>query len=123
MDYKPEQIASDLARIVRGDVHADIVHRIAYSTDASIYRIIPRCVVVPRDREDVAAATKYARARKIPIVARGAATGLAGESLSSGIVFDMTRYMNGVLSVEGDGQTVICEPGAVLNEVNSHLAK
>jgi FAD/FMN-containing dehydrogenase/Fe-S oxidoreductase len=123
MDYQPEQIASDLTGIVRGDIHADILRRVAYSTDASIYRIVPQCIVAPRDRDDVATVTKYARARKIPIVARGAGTGLAGESLSAGIVFDMTRHMNRIVGVEGDGQAVICEPGAVLSEVNSYLAQ
>ncbi|NOR67876.1 MAG: FAD-binding protein, partial [Woeseiaceae bacterium] len=97
MDYKPERIASDLSKIVRGDVLADILHRTAYSTDASIYRIVPQCVVAPRDAGDVAAVIKYASARRIPVVARGAGTGLAGESLSAGIVFDMTRYMNRII--------------------------
>ena len=123
MDDKPEQIASDLGRIVRGDVLADILHRVAYSTDASIYRIVPRCVVAPRDRDDVSSVVKYARARAIATVARGAATGLAGEALSAGIVFDMTRHMNNIIGVQGDGQTVTCEPGVVLGDLNKYLAQ
>ena len=123
MDDRPAQIASDLSRIVRGDVFADILHRVAYSTDASIYRIVPQCVVAPRDRDDVTAVVEYARARAIPIVARGAGTGLAGEALSAGIVLDMTRHMNRIIGVEGDGQTVICEPGAVLGHLNRYLAE
>jgi len=93
MNKEPQQIASDLAAIVKGDVHADIVHRAAYSTDASIYRIMPQCVVMPRDVNDVAAVVQYAGVEKIPVVARGAGSGLAGEALSSGIVLNMTRYM------------------------------
>ena len=54
MNKEPEQITSDLVGVVRGDVYADILHRAAYSTDASIYRIVPRCVVAPRDAGDVA---------------------------------------------------------------------
>jgi hypothetical protein len=50
MNASAEQIASDLAKVVRGDVFADILHRAAYSTDASIYRIIPACVIAPHDR-------------------------------------------------------------------------
>jgi len=123
MDDRPEQIASDLSRIVRGDVFADILHRVAYSTDASIYRIVPQCVVAPRDHDDVTAVVEYARARAIPIVARGAGTGLAGEALSAGIVLDMTRYMNKIIGVEGDGQTVTCEPGVVLGDLNRYLAE
>ncbi len=120
---EPEQIASDLAKVVRGDVFADILHRAVYSTDASIYRIIPACVIAPHDSGDVAAVVKYACAKDIPIVARGAGTGLAGESLCSGIVFDMTRYMNKIIDIRDEGHTVVCEPGVVLDDLNKRLAE
>ena len=117
-----EQIASDLAKVLRGDVFADILHRAAYSTDASIYRIVPKCVVAPRDAGDVVTVVKYARSNAIPVVARGAGSGLAGESLCSGIVFDMTRYMNRIIDVKDQGQTVVCQPGVVLDDINKLLA-
>lgn len=122
MTKDPEQIAADLAEIVRGDVFADVLHRVAYSTDASIYRIVPRCVVAPRDAADVSAVVKYAGAEGIPVAARGAGTGLAGESLCAGIVFDMTRYMTAILSVDDDGGKVTVEPGVVLDDLNRYLA-
>jgi FAD/FMN-containing dehydrogenase/Fe-S oxidoreductase len=121
MGKEPEQIVSDLSKVVRGDVFADILHRAAYSTDASIYRIVPQCVVMPRDAADVAAVVKYAGANGIPVTARGAGSGVAGESLCSGIVFDMTRYMNRIIRVDGDGAAVVCEPGVVLDDVNRCL--
>jgi len=111
-----------LAKIVRGDVFADIIHRAAYSTDASIYRIVPICVVAPRDAADVVAAVKYARGEGLPVVARGGGSGLAGEALCSGIVFDMTRYMNRVVDIDEAGETVVCEPGLVLSDLNDRLA-
>lgn len=121
MSKEPQEIASDLAGIIKGDVHADIVHRAAYSTDASIYRIVPQCVVMPRDANDVVAVVKYAVAESIPVVARGAGSGLAGEALSSGIVLNMTRYMNRIINLEDDGQRVVCEPGVVLDDLNKCL--
>ena len=123
MREKPEQVADDLAKVVRGDVFADILHRAAYSTDASIYRIVPICIVAPRDTADIVAVVKYAGALGIPVVARGAGSGLAGEALCSGIVFDMTRYMNRIISVDDDGKRVVCEPGVVLDDLNDCLAK
>ncbi len=123
MKNEPEQIASDLSQIVCGDVFADILHRAAYSTDASIYRIVPQCVVMPRDAGDIAAVLKYASAKKIPVVARGAGSGVAGESLCGGIVFDMTRHMNRILVAEDEGRKVICEPGVVLDDLNKYLAR
>ncbi len=123
MNKEPQEIASDLAGIVKGDVFADIVHRAAYSTDASIYRILPQCIVMPRDAADVAAVVKYAAGQEIPVVARGAGSGLAGEALSSGIVLNMTRYMNRIIREEDDGQRVVCEPGVVLDDLNKYLLK
>ncbi len=123
MKIEPEQIASDLKKIVQGDVFVDILHRAAFSTDASIYRIVPDCVVTPRHTADVAAIVAYAAERKIPVAARGAGSGVAGESLCSGIVLDMTRYMNKIVCVEIDGQTVVCEPGVVLDDLNKFLSK
>jgi FAD/FMN-containing dehydrogenase/Fe-S oxidoreductase len=118
-----EEIASDLRNVVRGDVFVDILHRAAYSTDASIYRIVPMCVVAPRDAADVAAVVRYTAAGGIPVAARGAGSGVAGESLCSGIVFDMTRYMNKIVGVDGDGASVVCEPGVVLDDLNKYLSK
>ncbi|MHC4316087.1 MAG: FAD-binding oxidoreductase, partial [Planctomycetota bacterium] len=122
MHEKPEQVAADLAEVVKGDVFADILHRAAYSTDASIYRIVPGCIVAPRDTTDIVAVVKYAAAMGIPVVARGAGSGLAGEALCSGIVFDMTRYMNRIISVDDEGKRAVCEPGVVLDDLNDCLA-
>ncbi|MHC4616526.1 MAG: anaerobic glycerol-3-phosphate dehydrogenase subunit C [Planctomycetota bacterium] len=119
---KPEKVAADLAEVIRGDVWTDILHRAAYSTDASIYQIVPGCVVAPRDTADVVAVVKYAAHHKIPVVARGAGSGVAGESLCSGIVFDMTRYMNKIVSMDEGGSGVVCEPGVVLDDVNRLLS-
>jgi FAD/FMN-containing dehydrogenase/Fe-S oxidoreductase len=115
----PDRIAADLASRVRGDVHPDIVRRAAFSTDASIYRVVPACVVAPRDAADVAAVVRYAAEQGLPVAPRGAGTGLAGESLCAGIVLDMTRYMNRILAIVGD--TVTCEPGVVLDGLNRRL--
>jgi len=109
-----EKVSDDLAKVVRGDVFADVLHRVAYSTDASIYRVLPECVVAPCDLGDIVAVVKYAAAKAVPVVARGAGSGVAGEALCSGIVFDMTRYMNRIISVEDDGSAIVCEPSAAL---------
>ncbi len=130
MYERAEGVAGDLAKVVRGDVFTDILHRAAYASDASIYQIIPGCVVVPRDAADVAAVVKYASAHGVAVAARGAGSGVAGESLCSGIVFDMRRYMNRIISVEAGstsslqdgGAAVICEPGVVLDDLNNYLA-
>ena len=118
-----QQIAQDLAGLVRGEVQVDIFSRIAFSTDASIYQIIPRCVVSPMDTADVVAVVKYACEKGIAVVGRGAGSGVAGESLTDGIVLDMTRHMNRIIGAEDDGLFVTVEPGVVLDDLNNYLAR
>lgn len=118
-ERQPSQIAADLTKLVQGDVFADIIHRVAFSTDASSYRIVPQCVVAPRDVQDIVAAVRYAGQQGLAVAARGAGSGLAGESLCSGIVFDMSRYLKQILRI--DGETVTCEPGVVLDDLNKRL--
>jgi len=117
------KLLTDLRRLTGGDGFADILHRAAYSTDASIYRIVPQFVIAPRNTDDVSAIVRYAGGHGIPIVARGAASGLAGESLCSGIVLDMTRYMNRIIEIKNNGQTAVCQPGVVLDQLNDDLAE
>lgn len=116
-------IGGDLGQIVRGDVFVDMLHRAAYSSDASIYRIIPACVLVPRDIDDIVATVKYAAENNVPVVARGAGSGVAGESLSSGIVLDIRRYMNRIISAEQNGKIVFTQPGVVLDDLNGFLSQ
>jgi FAD/FMN-containing dehydrogenase/Fe-S oxidoreductase len=115
----PAQLAADLTKLVTGEVFADIIHRAAYSTDASSYRIVPQCVVAPRDVRDIVAIVRYASDHGLTLAARGAGSGLAGESLCGGIVLDMTRYLRRLLRL--DGETVTCEPGVVLDDLNRQL--
>ncbi|MHC4187320.1 MAG: FAD-binding oxidoreductase [Planctomycetota bacterium] len=122
-DKLSQQLSSDLSNVVRGDVFSDVLNKAAYSTDGSIYQIIPCCIVAPRDRADVASVVNYAKSRGIPIAARGAGSGLAGESLCRGIVFDMRRYMNKIVGDINDGAFVICEPGVVLDDLNNYLSQ
>jgi FAD/FMN-containing dehydrogenase/Fe-S oxidoreductase len=118
-----ETIGAELARLVAGPVHIDVYNRVAFSTDASIYRILPQCVVSPNDAADVAAVVNYARQNNIPVAPRGAGSGLAGESLTAGIVIDVRRHMNRILQTAPDGSWVRVQPGVVLDELNAHLAR
>jgi FAD/FMN-containing dehydrogenase/Fe-S oxidoreductase len=124
MTYKqPQEIAEELSALISGDCFSDIFTRVAFSTDASIYQIIPLCIVAPKGEDDCLAVVKYAHQNGIPVVARGAGSGLAGESLGSGIMLDMTCYMNKIIGASDAGSVITCQPGVVLDEVNSFLSK
>lgn len=118
-----EMIGADLSDLIKGDVCVDIFNRTVFSTDASIYRIVPRCVIAPKDETDIITAVRYAAEEKIPIVPRGAGSGLAGESLTSGIMLDVRRYMDAILETADDGSWVRVQPGVVLDTLNAHLAR
>ena len=118
-----EAIGTDLASLVKGDVRVDIYNRTVFSTDASIYRIVPQCVVSPKEESDVVAVVRYAAENGISIAPRGAGSGTAGEALTDGIVLDVRRYMNSILETAHDGSWVRVQPGVVLDTLNSHLAK
>ena len=66
-------------------------------------------------------AVQYAAENEIPIHARGAGTGVAGESLGPGLVLDFSHSMRRILRVDDD--TVRVQPGVILAHLNRHLAK
>lgn len=101
----------------------DPLTRALYATDASIYQVRPTCVVLPRSTDDVVAAVRYAAETGTPIVGRGGGSGLAGESLTTGIVLDFSRYLDRVIETDLDDDWVRCQPGVVLERLNSALAK
>src|SRR5205085_2281729 len=78
-----------------------------------------QAVVRPRTAADVAAVVKYAAETRLPVQARGAGTGLAGESLGRGIVVDFSRYMRRIFRT--DAQSVRVQPGVVHAILNEHL--
>jgi len=69
---------------------------------------------------DVQAVVRYAAEQSIPIHARGAGTGLAGESLGPGLMVDFSRSMRRIVGISGD--TVTVQPGVVLGQLNRYLA-
>ncbi|MGD9719643.1 MAG: anaerobic glycerol-3-phosphate dehydrogenase subunit C [Pirellulales bacterium] len=119
MDPERERIQADLRGLVQGDVRCDDVFLQLYASDASIYEIKPLGVVRPRSLADVVAVVEYAAENHLPIHARGAGTGLAGESLGPGLIVDFSRYMRRVVEI-GDNH-VRLQPGIVHAQLNKIL--
>jgi FAD/FMN-containing dehydrogenase/Fe-S oxidoreductase len=115
------RILDDLRGLFRGELLFDELTRTLYSTDASIFQIEPLGVAVPRDEEDVQALVRYAAEHRLPLIPRGAGTGLAGESLGPGILVDLTQHLRDVLDVGAD--TVRVQPGVVYQELKRRLAE
>src|SRR3954452_14945532 len=110
-----------LSRETRAEVYSDRGHRGLYATDASLYQIEPVGVVVPRTVEDVVKAARIAAEEKVPVLPRGAATSLSGQTIGPAIVIDFSKYLNRIGVVDRDRMTVRVEPGVVLDRLNAHL--
>ncbi len=93
----------------------------AYSTDASLYRIVPRAVVRPRDTSEVCALLAFARRERVPLTFRAAGTSLSGQALGPGIVVDCSWHWN-ELTVLEQGQRVRVGPGVIAGLVNRRLS-
>ncbi|MDG4664435.1 FAD-binding and (Fe-S)-binding domain-containing protein [Mycobacterium sp. 236(2023)] len=96
-----------------GDVRVDTTSRAAYSSDASLYRVVPTAVVFPRGADDVAQTLAVCRGEGVPFTARGGGTSIAGNAVGTGAVLDFSRYMNAVLDVDPDTRTAVVQPGVV----------
>jgi glycolate oxidase len=90
-----------------------------YEYDASIDRSVPDVVVLPASTEDVAAIVKIAARHHVPVVPRGAGTGLSGGAIPiyGGIIIVFTR-MNRILEIDYDNLRAVVQPGLV----NLHLS-
>jgi glycolate oxidase len=115
------QIADDLKRIAKGEILSDNWSREFYSVDASNYVLKPSVVVCPIDKYDVEKICNYSFCKNVPLTARGAGTGLLGQSLSSNVLIDFTRYMNKIIEIGDDYVEV--QPGLVKGILDKELKK
>jgi FAD/FMN-containing dehydrogenase/Fe-S oxidoreductase len=116
-----DALRRDLEQHISGEVRFDTVSRALYSTDASVYRIDPLGIVVPRTREDVVRAVEIAGRHGVSITARGGGTSQAGQAIGAGLQLDTSKYLNRVLEVNVAERWASIEPGVVLDELNAHL--
>ena len=109
--------AAELARHVAGEVRTSPLSRWLYSTDASIYRVLPDAVLVARSVDDLAAAAEIAARHEVPLCLRGAATSLAGQTLGPGIAIDCF-HLDRILEIDPDHGIARVEPGVVQGALN-----
>ena len=119
MDQQQQRIAEDLAGVIEGEIRFDALTLELYSSDASLYQLRPLGVVYPRGRDDVVHLTRYAQEHDLPLVPRGAGSGVAGGALGRGLVIDFSRHMTEIEHV-GD-QHVRVQTGVVRDRLNERL--
>jgi FAD/FMN-containing dehydrogenase/Fe-S oxidoreductase len=114
------RIRDDLKGVVKGELLFDDLSRALYATDASIFEVQPLGIAVPRDEEDVCALVRYAGEHQLPLVPRGAGTGLAGAALGQGLVVDFSKHFREIREIGSD--TVRVQPGVTYRELSRRLA-
>jgi len=122
-DVQPADLAAALREAGLAETDTATRRRAEYSSDASNYRVVPAVVVFPRHADDIVAALGVCRELGVPIVPRGAGTSIAGNALSTGVVLDLSRHFNRVISVDPEERTAVVEPGAVLDSVTAAAAR
>ena len=112
---------AELSGRVRGELRTDTYTRILYSTDASIYQVMPHGVLIARDEEDVHAAVEAAARHKVPILPRAAGSSLAGQAVNEALVIDTSRFLDRVVELDTEERWIRLQPGIVLDALNGYL--
>ncbi len=120
-----ETVAQELKSVVGDDY---VLHSpedlIVFEYDGSVDKAPPLAVVVPRDTDQVSACVKIAARHGVPVIARGAGTGLSGGAVAEhgGIVLALTR-MTRILEVDPVNRVAVVEPGVVNLDLTANVSK
>ncbi|MBQ6310506.1 MAG: FAD-binding protein [Bacteroidales bacterium] len=104
-----------------GQILTDKLHRIAYATDASVYREMPLGVAYPETVEDIQALVAEASRRGTHLIPRAGGTSIAGQVVGSGIVCDISKHWNKILEINPSQRWARVHPGVVRDELNLAL--
>lgn len=108
-------LTSDLLALLGPDrLMDDALDRYLYAKDAGVYRGSATVVAMPESTEEVSEVVRIARRHRVPVIARGAGTGLAGGAvpLEGGVVLSTTR-MNQVFEVDVENRAAWVGPGVI----------
>ncbi|MEW6460968.1 MAG: FAD-binding and (Fe-S)-binding domain-containing protein [Pseudomonadota bacterium] len=108
----------------RGEIARDHASRTVLATDNSIYQRLPQSAVFPLDAEDVQVLARIAAEpahRSVRLTPRGGGTGTNGQSLTDGVVVDLSRHLNRILEIDPAGRWVRVQSGVVKDQLNAAL--
>lgn len=102
-------------------LYTDSLHKIAYATDASVYREMPYGVAYPETIEDIIELIQTAKEKGVDLIPRAGGTSIAGQVVGSGIVADISKHWNKILEINAEERWVRVQPGVVRDELNIAL--
>lgn len=103
-------------------IKTDLIDLVASAPDAGFYYLRPKAVVLPVSEDEVIKLFAFSQQNKIPLVFRTAGTSLSGQSVTDGILVDLSQHWNKI-TIEENGELVRVKPGAIGNVVNTYLRK
>jgi D-lactate dehydrogenase len=116
-----EEIGRELGKFIEASrILTRTIDRIAFASDASLYRLIPKAVVQPINLEEVRRLFRFSHDRKIPLTFRSGGTSLSGQAITDGILVDVGRYWRST-QVEEDGRLLRVQPGLIGQQANQML--
>ena len=107
-----------------GDVETTYSSRLAVATDNSVYQQLPQAVLLPKTTKDVECLASLANKehyKGVTFSPRGGGTGTNGQSLTKGIVVDLSRYMNHVLEINVEQGWARVQTGLIKDQLNDAL--
>ena len=108
---------------IDGDVRTDPMSRLLYSTDASLYQVMPLAVVIPRTTGDIVGVMEAAAHYGLPVLPRGGGTALAGQTVNECVVIDMSRHIDAILEINTEESWARVQPGVILDILNRQAGK
>ena len=99
----------------------DPLSTLAYGTDASFYRLIPKLVIRVESEREVVALLRQAQASRVPVTFRAAGTSLSGQSVSDSVLIVLGDHWN-AREIRGEGTQIRLQPGVIGAQANAWLA-
>ncbi len=119
---KIDAFMHELGQAVDGEVRTGLYDRLLYSTDASMYQVVPHGVLIPHTAVDIHTAVNLAALHHIPLLPRTGGSSLAGQAVNEALIIDTTRHLDQILEINAEEQWVRVQPGVVLDHLNTALA-
>uniref|UniRef100_UPI0013E293B6 FAD-binding oxidoreductase n=1 Tax=Actinacidiphila soli TaxID=2487275 RepID=UPI0013E293B6 len=113
------ELSAALRRAGLREVDVSTRRRAEYSTDASLYRVVPAAVAFPRSADEVIGAMEVCRSLGVPVTARGAGTSIAGNAVGSGLVLEFSRHLSRIRAIDPERATAEVDPGVVLSRLQA----
>jgi FAD/FMN-containing dehydrogenase/Fe-S oxidoreductase len=113
------ELVAELRANLGGEVRFDPGAQALYATDASNYRQVPIGVVIPKTIDDLVNGVAACRHHGIPVLARGGGTSLCGQCCNAAVVFDCSKYLNQIESLDPNAKEAWVQPGVVLDDLRN----